>query len=299
MKQLKRNKWIALLLPVLFTFINNKVGAQEDTATTAEVVKLNYYNENNNIQYLVVESLLKTGKKTAPLKNKSFRVYLDSVAPGNLVAKLTTDKAGKAKCFLPPILKTEWGAMSSHKFIATAPGKADEPVAELDIVKAKIQLDTSTADGARSITVEVKKYENGEWIAASEVEMKIGVQRLGSILSAGDEATYTTDSSGSVSVLFLKDSLPGDVRGNFVLAASVEDNDQFGNLSIAKVVPWGAVTKPGKDFFAQRTLWTTRFKTPLWLLFIAYSIVLTVWGTLVYLILQLLKIIRLGKSSTA
>ncbi|MEO7924743.1 MAG: hypothetical protein ABIR30_13760 [Chitinophagaceae bacterium] len=294
-----RNKCIVWLLPLLFILINTRVSAQEDSVTTEEVVAIKYYSENNRMQYLIVQSMLKTGKKTSPLKNKSFQVYLDSIAPGNLIAKLTTDKDGKAKCFLPPALKAVWDATASHKFFATAPGKEEEALASLEILKATIQLDTSSADGARNITVAIKKYENGEWTPASEVEMKVGIQRLGSILSAGDEATYTTDSSGTVTVPFAKDSLPGDTKGNFILAASVEDNDQLGNLSIKKVVPWGVAMKPGKDFFAQRTLWTTRFRTPFWLLFIAYAIVLSVWGTLIYLIVQLFKIKKLGNLSTA
>jgi hypothetical protein len=125
--------------------------------------------------------------------------------------------------------------------------------------------------------------------------MKIGIQRLGGILSAGDEATYTTDSSGTVTVAVSKDSLPGDVKGNIILAASVEDNDVVGNLSIQEKVAWGVPAKYDNNFFNQRTLWSTRFNTPIWLLAIAYSIILSVWGTLVYLIFQLIKIKKLGK----
>ena len=42
-------------------------------------------------------------------------------------------------------------------------------------------------EGTRRITVQVMKYENSEWVPANEVEMKVGIQRLGGILSAGDE----------------------------------------------------------------------------------------------------------------
>ncbi len=135
---------------------------------------------------------------------------------------------------------------------------------------------------------------NNEWVPAKDVEMKVGVERNGSILSAGDKETYTTDSTGIVSVEFKRDSLPGDIKGNFILAAKVEDNDQFGNLLVEKTVPWGVTLKPDQSFFNQRTLWSTRFKTPLWLLFMAYSIVIGVWGTIIYLALQIVKIKKLG-----
>jgi hypothetical protein len=75
----------------------------------------------------------------------------------------------------------------------------------------------------------------------------------------------------------------------------VEENDIIGNLSVQKTVAWGVPAKYDNNFFNQRTLWSTRFQTPVWLLLIAYSIILSVWGTLVYLIFQLIKIKKLGK----
>ena len=118
-----------------------------------------------------------------------------------------------------------------------------------------------------------------------------------SILSAGDEATYTTDSTGMANVEFKRDNLPGDLKGNIVLAASVEDNDELGNLLIEKPVNWGVAVKEDKSFFSQRALWTTRFKTPYWLLIMAYSIAIGVWSTILYLVFQLVKLKKLGVRS--
>ena len=294
MKKLKKNKFIFLLLPFIFTLLTDRTLAQKDSVIAEELVKLKYFNNNNSVQYLILENSLKTGRKTQPLKNKVFQLYLDSNKTENFIAKVTTDKNGKAKSFLPPSLKTVWQASSLHKFIAVAAGKGEEIAAELEIEKAKIKIDTTSEGGTRSITVQVMKYENRGWVPANEVEMKIGIKRLGGILSAGDEETYTTDSSGIVTAELTKDSLPGDEKGNIVLAARVEDNDLFGNLLVEKTVLWGVAVKPDNSFFDQRTLWTTRFRTPLWLLFMAYSIVIGVWGTIIYLIMQLFRIKKLG-----
>src|SRR6185436_20615217 len=123
----------------------------------------------------------------------------------------------------------------------------------------KITIDTLADAEARTITVSVSALIGGEWVPAKDVEMKVGVARSGgSILSAGDEETYTTDSTGIVTAEFKRDSLPGDQKGNIILAAKVEDNDQYGNLLVEKAVPWGVALKPEKNFFDQRTLWTTR-----------------------------------------
>ncbi len=290
MKKMEKNKFIFLLLSLLFILMTNQAVGQEDSVKAKELVKLKYFNDNNTTQYLIVETLLKKGKKTEPRKNKLLQLYLDSNNAENLIAKVTTDKEGNAKSFLPPVLKTAWDAKPTHTFIAVENGKEDEVAAELEITKAKMEIDTSSEEGVRSVTVKVMKYQNSEWVPANEVEMKIGVQRLGGILSAGDEESYSTDSSGIIKVEFKKDSLPGDEKGNFLLVAKAEDNDQFGNLLASKTVNWGVALTQSNGFFNQRTLWSTRFKTPIWLLFMAYSIVIGVWGTIIYLIFQIIKI---------
>ncbi len=88
--------------------------------------------------------------------------------------------------------------------------------------------------------------------------------------------------------------MPGDQNGNLLLVAKVEDNELFGSLIAEKKALWGVATKVDTAFFDQRTLWSTRFRTPYWLLFMAYSIIFGVWGTLIYLIRQVIKIKKLG-----
>ena len=298
MKKLKINKYLLLLSVLLTSFVINVI-AQVTPVEQKEIVKLHYFNSNNSLQYLLLESILKTGKKIEPQTNKAFTLFLDKNQPENLIDKVLTDKNGKAKAIIPPQLKTLWDSSSQHTFIlvAEATGKKEETSSEFTITKAKISIDTLSTDGVKNITVQVMKYENNQWIPAKEIEMKIGVERLGGILSAGDEQTYTTDSTGTATSEFKKDSLPGDQQGNFMLIAKVEDNDELGNLIIEKRVPWGVAMKPDNNFFSQRTLWSTRFRTPIWLLFMAYSIIIGVWGTIIYLVFQIVKIKKLGVES--
>jgi hypothetical protein len=298
MKKLKRNKLIWLFL-ALSAITSNGVAGQEDSVAPKQIVKLQYYNNNNSLQYLVLENILKKGKKIEPQKNKVFKIFLDRNQPENLVTRVVTDNYGKAKAIIPPQLKSTWDSAAKHTFlvVAEATGKEEETTTEFTITKAKISLDTSSVDGTKNISVTVMKYENDSWIPVKDVEMKIGIQRLGGILSAGDEDNYTTDSTGTATSEFKKEKLPGDTKGNLLLVARVEDNDELGNLVIEKEVPWGITTKADNSFFNQRTLWSTRFKTPLWLLFMAYTIVIGVWGTIIYLVMQLVKIKKQGSAT--
>ncbi len=301
MKKKNQHNLVQLLLFGMLIFFfagSNIVEAQEksEPQPVKKYLTLKYFNVANRQQYLLLNAITKDDKGVSPQQNKKFSIYIDSNDPANLIATVTTNKMGAAKAFIPPVQKAIWDSSAKHIFLAeTDMGTDDEQTQEIEIIKSKITIDTLNEDGVRSITAQVMKLENSEWVPAPEVELKIGIVRMGKILSAGDEPTYTTDSSGIATVELTKDSLPGDENGNYILAAKVEDNDELGNLFIEKTVNWGVPNQIDKTFFNQRTLWSTANRTPGWLLFAAYAIVIGVWGTLIYLIFQLLKIKRLGR----
>lgn len=291
-KKILRHSFLIVLL--LSIFMPDIVHAQDASDETA-ILKLQYFNINNSVQYLLLESSTKKNKIFTPKKNILYKVYLDSFSNSNLIAEVKTNDEGKAKMFIPPSLKTVWDNSSLHTFIVM---QGDEEVqSDYSITKARIEIDTSTVDSIKNITVKVLKDENGKLIAVPDVEMKVGIKRLGGILSGGDEETYTTDSSGLVTLPFTKINMPGDKFGNIVLTAKIEDNEFLGNIIIEKKVAWGVPTIVSDDFFKRRELWSTRFRSPYWLLFMAYAIVIGVYGTLIYLVFQFVKIIKLGKQA--
>lgn len=285
---------------LLLFFILTVVGLQaQDSVAKESVLGIKYFSVDNKIPYLVVKSQSKLGKKYTPVKNVPVQVFIDSdSSEANLLGKVTTGENGEAKVVFPASVKAFWDASAQHNFIASAAGtkEFDETKTELPVTKSKVVIDTSSDETAKTITAKVTELKDGEWIPAKDVEMKIGIRRLASILSAGDEETYTTDSTGQAVAEFKKDSLPGDEKGNIILVAKVEDNELYGNLVVEKSVPWGVSIKPENNF-DKRSLWATRFKTPLWLLFMAYSIVAGVWGVILYLIWQIIKIKKLGRAS--
>lgn len=287
---------------ILFSVAYSSLLAQEQAEqpeAPEPIVKLGYFNKNNSLQYLMLQSQLKTGKKYDPRANISYRVYLDSASEENLIAKVKSDINGKAKIIIPPTLKSQWDASALHNFIVVEEPVAkdgEETISEFPVTKAKISIDTVYEDGIRSIAVSVMKYENDAWVPANEVEMIVGVQRLGGVLSAGEENTYTTDSSGVVTVEFNKKNLPGNDKGEIQLVARVDDNEFFGNLLVEKTVGWGVPGVHDDSFFTKRSLWSRGNRPPYWLMFMATGIIIAVWGTLIYLVIQLFKIKKLGTS---
>jgi hypothetical protein len=273
--------------------------AQDSTKNEKKELQLNvsYYQPQNNIPYLLVTTKTKVDRKFIAVKDLKVNVYLNEATDSNLIQSFQSQETGEEKIYIPGSFKEAWDAASSFTFIAVAEAhkEFDETKGEVQVTKAKIEIDTSSTDETKNVIVNVKQLQNGEWVPVKDVELKIAVKRSIGNLQIGDEETYTTDSTGSVTAEFKRDSLLGDSKGNFILVARTEDNETFGNLFAEKTVNWG--TAPVIDnSFNDRSLWATRNKTPIWLLGLVGAIIAGVWGTIIYLILQVIKIRKIGRS---
>jgi hypothetical protein len=283
-------------LLVIFLLVSCVSFAQDSTKKELNLTT-RYFSENNKVMFLEVNTKFRGEKGFQPVSGTTVQLYLDAEAEDNAIAKVTTDEKGIARTYIPPYLKQAWDSSSEHTIIAVSSPTKDfeESRSQQLIKKSRISIDTSSTEEAKSVTVSVTSFDGTAWVPVKDVEMRIGIKRSGGgLLTAGSEETYTTDSTGSVTMEVRKDTIPGDEKGNIVLMARVDDNEELGNLMVEKQVKWGNPTKIENNFFDQRTLWSTRMRTPAWLLVMAYSIVISVWGTIFYLIYQIVKIKKLS-----
>ena len=297
MKLYKHHRFICIAMFLFGTSIHN-INAQ-DSAVSKPELSISYFLPANNVPYLEVTSKKKVGRKFEPVKNIPVNIYFNEIEPANLLGKVTTDARGKGRIGFPTSFKNTWDSTNEFKFVAQSDSSAgQEPLsADITIKKAILTVDTASADGTRTVTAQLKEKTGNDWVAIKDIDMKLSIKRMLGNLSVGDEATYTSDSTGVSSAEFKRDSIPGDQKGNIVLVAEVDDNDTYGNLITEKAVNWGAAVKPAKNFFTQRTLWSTRFETPIWLLIVAYSIGIGVWCVIIYLLWQIVKIKKLGANT--
>src|SRR5215207_2487264 len=96
----------------------------------------------------------------------------------------------------PSSLQSHWNESPKHSFIANAAATKEygEATGELSITKAKLLIDTLAGTELRSIRARVMELMDTQWIPVKDVELKLGVKRLGGELPAGEEESYTTDS---------------------------------------------------------------------------------------------------------
>ncbi len=294
---MKKNNHHKLLIILLLLLAFGKLQAQDSVEVSPTLLSLRYFLPENKVPYIIVNTKKKVGRKFEPVKNITVHVYYNEATQNNLLGKITTAENGEGKIAFAPSFKNTWDSVNEFKFVAASVAAKGEEVldADLTIKKAILVIDTLIDAEARTVTAQLKEKIGNEWVAVKEIEMKLGLKRSLGNLTVGDAETFTSDSTGTASAAFIRDSMPGDEKGILVLVARVEDNDIYGNLVVEKMVPWGVKLKAENNFW-HRTLWSTGNRAPVWLLFLALSIIIGVWGTLFYLVRQLLKIKKMGKA---
>jgi hypothetical protein len=293
MKLLNKKPIALLIISLLLSAYN---GFSQGAAKGNLSVAISYVTANNKVPSLLVKVKTKVDGRFQNVEGIPLSLFLNKDTAGSLIGKVVTNRKGEASAIIPAALKSQWKTVK-HTFLATFAGnkKYEPATADLTVGKAKVLIAVSDD---KKITASVFEMKDTSWTPVKGVELKMAVRRMGGDLPVNETATFTTDSTGTVSADFKRDSLPGDAKGNITLVVKIEDNDQYGSLSIEKVVPWGAKFTPVSNF-NERSLHATRDKAPYWLLFIASSIVIAVWGILIYLVFKLFKIKKLGKAEPA
>lgn len=282
-----------LVGPLFIVLVLSGYNGFAQTAPKANLsIAVNYFEVNNLIPHVSVVVKTKVNGRFQMVSGIPIKLFLDKDSAGTAIGKVVTDESGVASAMIPTSVKKEWESSKTHTFLATFDGdkKYEAGKADLTVAKAKILISTSD----KTITATVLQLKDTTWTPVKAVDVKFAVRRSGGDLPVNETPSFTTDSTGQASADFKRDKIPGDSKGNIILVAKVEDNDQFGNISIEKMVPWGAKFIPVSNF-NERTLFATREKAPIWLIFISGGIIIAVWVTLILLVQNIFKIKKLGQ----
>jgi hypothetical protein len=286
---MRKLRYFLLLVGLSIYFAGSAYGQE---AKSSLILNLGYFNDNNQMHYLKAVTKTKVNGKFKLVAGIPVSFYISSEIPANFLGKATTNDKGQAIVLIPPSARVEWNKSSKQSFLVLADSSKlfDGTKTTIDLTKSKIRIDTAED---KKIVATFFELRDTAWTPVKGVDMKIAVKRLGGDLNVNETPTYTTDSLGAVNADFKQLNLPGDSLGNLVLVARVEDNDNYGNLSSEKIVPWGVETRY-RETFNRRSLYARRGWSPLWLEWMAYAIIAAVWFVLFYLFLQIRKLKKLG-----
>lgn len=120
-----------------------------------------------------------------------------------------------------------------------------------------------------------------------DVAVKFFAKRFYSLLPLGQ--AVSTDEHG-VATLNFPTTLPGGANGMIIIIAKIEDNDNFANTQTQDSVKWGTILSSDERSWQARSLSASREKAPLILIIVSNAIIIGIWGTLFYIVLQLFRI---------
>ena len=155
----------------------------------------------------------------------------------------------------------------------------------------KVELKLTWDAAKRVVVAQLTGAKGGLIKPMAGLEVKLFARRyFGNLVI---DKPSDTDAEGKVRFTF-PNNLPGDATGNLSLIAQLSNEELFGLVKTESQMAIGVPTnRPPLN--EQRALWNVVQKTPIWLLITYLTSVLVVWGFIVYVMLQLRAIFKMGE----
>lgn len=153
--------------------------------------------------------------------------------------------------------------------------------------EAKITLTFEKAD---SLYV-CKAMVTSEGIPVIEVPVNLSVKRLFSKLPIGD--AIATDSTG-VATFEVPQDIPSK-DGKLTIFASIADDEIYMDTETSGVADFGTIVVSDNSNVSERSIAAGRSGAPIYFIISSLVVIGIFWGILIYAVLQVFKIKRLGK----
>ncbi|MFB6319299.1 c-type cytochrome [Saccharicrinis sp. FJH54] len=143
------------------------------------------------------------------------------------------------------------------------------------------------------IQASVSGIKDGAKIPVKNAEVNLFAKRVFGNLPVDE--VKRTDEEGYAYFMAPAD-LPGDSAGYVSFVANLPNEDLYGTVNTDTMLQAGVPTHP-VSLRAQRAMWNTIWKAPVWLLIAYFTVVAGVWGFIFYILFQIRNIFLLGKNN--
>lgn len=236
--------------------------------------------------YFDIKASAKVDKKNTDVSNIEITIYNEFDNEKVKISKTITNMKGESKFVLKNTNAIK--ADSTNIYTVTFSFKGNDNFKKakksISFKDASIEAKLITKDSLNYITATLIDESTGNPI--SDESLDVQVKRLFRPLKIGEEFN-NTDENGTILVL-IEEGIPG-IDGNLTLEVVLNDNDDFGTVKAIVKAPVG-IPIVDESTFNQRTMWSPRNKTPLFLLIFPNLLIFGIWGLIIYLIANLFKI---------
>ncbi|SNR61870.1 hypothetical protein [Lutibacter flavus] len=278
------------ILVLFYIFLNNST--HQDTYaqnTKNNIVRLNvtYVKIMKGDMFFDIKATSKIDKKSVGIANINLDIYneIDS-SESILLGKTTTNLNGEGKFILDNInaIKTDSTNFYNIKILFKGNDSFKKASKYFSFKNADINSKLITKDSINYISATLIDRTNDSPIEGEPLTVQ--VQRLFKPLKLGKELNFTNE-NGSI-VVPIEEGIPG-VDEILTFEIVLTDHDDFGTIKALIKAPIG-IPIVEESTFNERTMWSPRNKTPIFLLIIPNILTFGIWGFIIYLIVNLFKI---------
>ncbi len=211
-----------------------------------------------------------------------FNVVNDESLP---IGKTTTDTNGLGKLTLENInsIKPDSTLIFTVKAAFKGNDSFKRASKSVSFKNADINAKLVTKDSTNYIAATLIDTSTG--LPMGNESLGVQVQRLFKPLQI--EEFNITDEIGTIFVPISK-GIPG-IDGVLNIEVVLNDSDDFGTVKALVEAPVG-IPIVDESTFDQRTMWSPRNKTPIFLLIFPNILIFGIWGLIIYLFINLFKI---------
>jgi hypothetical protein len=234
-----------------------------------------------------VKASSRVDRKNVNLANISLSFFNEVNDESLILGTTTTDANGKGKLTIENINSIQPDSTQIYTIKATFKGDDSFKKASKSISfkNANINAKIVTKDSINYI--EATLFDTATNTPLGNESLGVQVQRLFKPLQI--EEFNITNETGTILVPIPK-NIPG-IDGVLNIEVILNDSDEFGTVKALVKAPVG-IPIVDESTFDQRTMWSPRNKTPLFLLIFPNILIFGIWGLIIYLFINLFKITK-------
>jgi len=288
-KQLELRIFFLMILSItLCTLSIQDVTAQEVKKNRVRL-KADYVKVMGDDSYFDIKASAKIEKKNVPVSNIDIIIYHELNDDQIKLGTVTTDNNGEHRFIINNFNTIKTDTTNTYNFLISFKGNDAFKKAKksMQFKDANITTEIITKDSINYISATLRETSTDSLLV--DQSLNVQVQRLFQSLRIGEEFN-NTDENGTIFVP-IEAGIPG-VDGNLIIEVVLNDSDEYGTVKGLVKAPIG-VPIVDESTFDQRTMWSPRNKTPIFILIFTNLLIVGIWGIIVYLISNLFKIVKL------
>ena len=279
--------FLSLLSVFLFTSLTQEIQAQ-DAKKNKVRLKADYVKIMDEEVYFNLKASSKIDKKNVDVANIELLIVNEFDDEEIKLGSVTTNMNGESRFVIKDfnILKPD----STNTFNIVVSFKGNDMFKRasksINFKDALIKAELVTKDSINYITATLMDKSTDSVIVGESLIVQ--VQRLFMPFKIGKEFN-STDEMGSI-IVPIEEGIPG-VDGNLTFEVVLNDSDDYGTVKALVKAPIG-IPIVDESTFDQRTMWSPRSKTPIFILILPNLLTFGMWFIIIYLIIKLFKIAK-------